>query len=308
MVAANIAGDRDADLRVFIVIPTYNRWDEARASLQCISQSTYRNYQVVLIEDACTDGTVEKCRAEFPEVEILHGSGDLWWSGAINKGIEYALERGADAIVWLNDDNQVEPDTLSRMVESFKRMGERSVICARTKAIDTGLDEWVGDPPRWHPEFGEWEPPDLSAAEVQVTHPPGGRGVFIPATCFREIGLVDSQAFPHYWADHDFHYRAMTAGYQYFIASKAAVWNVPNKLRPEATQLFSSTGARWFLFDRRSAMNMPTVRRLLKRHLPRREYRRIFYPILFRHLTWLSYGWLIRKPLLHKPLRTLKRL
>jgi len=308
MVAINTAVDRGSDARLFIVMPTQNRWEEARVSLQRISQSIYRNFQILLIEDACSDGTVEKCRAEFPEVKILHGNGDLWWSGAINKGVGYALERGAEAIVWLNDDNRVEPDTLSRMVESFERLGERSIICARTKATDTGLDEWVGDPPRWHPEFGEWKPPDLSAADVPVKHPPGGRGVLIPAQCFREIGLVDDQAFPHYWADHDFHYRAMKAGYQYFIASKAVVWDVPNKLRPEATELFSATGARWFLFNRRSAMNMPTVRRLLKRHLPRREYWRIFYPILFRHLAWLSYGWLIRKPLLHKPLRALRKL
>lgn len=308
MVATNTAVARGADPRVFIVMPTYNRWHEARVSLRCLLLSTYRNFTILLVEDACSDGTVEKCRAEFPEVEILRGDGDLWWSGAINKGVEYALERGADAIVWLNDDNQVEPNTLSRMVESFKRMGERSIICARTKATDTGLDEWVGDPPRWHPEFGEWKPPDLAAADVPVNHPPGGRGVLIPAQCFREIGLVDSQAFPHYWADHDFHYRAMKAGYQYSIAPKAVVWNLPNKPRPEATELFSSTGVRWFLFNRRSAMNIPTLRRLLKRHLPPHQYRSIFYPILFGHLAWLSYGWLIRKPLLHKPLRALKRL
>jgi GT2 family glycosyltransferase len=304
---ATTAADRP-ELFLTVIIPTHNRWEEARATLAALAQSEYQNFAVVLIEDGCTDGTGDNCRREFPLVQLLHGDGNLWWSGAINKGVKYALERGADAIVWLNDDNRVEPDTLSRMVESFKRMGERSIICARTKAPDTGLDEWVGDPPRWHPEFGAWERPDLSGADVPVNHPPGGRGVLIPAQCFSEIGLVDSQAFPHYWADHDFHYRAMRAGYQYFIASKAVVWNVPNRLRPEAAELFSSTGVRWFLFNRRSAMNMPTVRRLLKRHLPRREYRRIFFPILFRHLAWLSYGWLLRKPLLHKPLSALKRL
>lgn len=290
-----------------VIIPTHNRWEEARETLTRIERSEYRNFEVVLIEDGCTDGTADNCRREFPDVHLLHGDGGLWWSGAINKGVEHALERGADAIVWLNDDNRVEPDALSCMVESFKRVGERSIICARTKSIDTGLDEWVGDPPRWHPDFEKWTPPDLTAADVPVTHPPGGRGVLIPAQCFREIGLVDSQAFPHYWADHDFHYRAMKAGYQYFIASKAVVWNVPNKLRPEAEELFSSSGARWFLFNRRSAMNLPTLRRLLKRHLPPREYRKIFYPILFRHVSWLSYEWLIRRPLLHKPLRALKK-
>lgn len=293
--------------RLFVVVPTYNRWNEARLSLACLLKSDYSNFQVILVEDACTDQTAEKCRTEFPVVEVLHGDGSLWWSGAINKGIEYALERGADAIVWLNDDNRVELSTLSHMVESFKRMGEQSIICARTKSTDTGLDEWVGDPPIWHPEFGKWSLPDLSAQDVPLTHPPGGRGVLIPAQCFREIGLVDKQAFPHYWADHDFHYRAMKAGYRYFLAPLAVVWNVPNKARPEATELFSATGGRWFLFERRSAMNMPTLRRLLKRHLPLREYRQIFYPMLFRHVLWLSYEWLIRRPLLHRPLRALKK-
>ncbi len=289
-----------------VIIPTHNRWEEARETLAQLKKSDYRSFEIVLIEDGCTDGTADNCQREFPDVHLLHGDGNLWWSGAINKGVEYALERGADAIVWLNDDNRVEPNTLSRMVESFERQGDRSIICARTKTMDTGLDEWVGDPPRWHPEFGKWKAPDLSAEDVPVKHPPGGRGVLIPARCFREIGLVDIKAFPHYWADHDFHYRAMKAGYRYFIASKAVVRNVPNKLRPEATELFSTTGARWFLFNRRSAMNMPTVRRLLKRHLSRQEYRRTFYPILFRHLLWLSYGWLTQRPRLHKPLRKVK--
>jgi GT2 family glycosyltransferase len=307
MVVINTAVDKEADPRVFIVMPTYNRWDEARIALQCISQSTYRNFRILLVEDACSDGTAENCRAEFPEVEILHGNGDLWWSGTINKGVEYALERDADAIVWFNDDNRVEPETLSYMVESFKRQGARSIICARTKSIDTRADEWAGDPPRWHPEFGKWTPPDLSVPDAPVSNPPGGRGVLIPAQCFREIGQVDAHNFPHYWADYDFHYRAMRAGYKYFIATEAVVWNVPNQAGPEVRREFSTHWVRWFLFDRRSAMNMPTLRRLLKRHLPPPEYRKIFYPILFRHLAWLSYGWLIRKPLLHRPLRALKK-
>lgn len=295
------------ELSLTVVIPTHNRWEELRTTLTCLRQSDYDDFETVLIDDGCTDGTAEYCRREFPGVHLLQGDGNLWWSGAINKGMEYALNRGAEAILWLNDDNRVEPETLSRMVECFKRMGERSIICARTKSAGTGVDEWVGDPPRWHPEFGRWVPPDLSARDVPVKNPPGGRGVLIPAQCVREMDLVDTRNFPHYWADHDFHYRAMRAGYKYFIATEAVVWNVPNQPRPELKQEFSLPWLCWFLFDRRSAMNVPTLRRLLKRHLSPREYRKIFYPILFRHVSWLSYEWLIRKPLLHRPLRALKK-
>jgi GT2 family glycosyltransferase len=295
--------------RVFAVMPTYNRWDEARVSIGCLLKSDYRNLRIVLVEDGCTDGTVEKCRAEFPEVEILHGDGDLWWSGATNMGTRHALEAGAELVLWINDDVRAEPQTLGSLVESHLRCGEKSVVCARILQPGAGEREWRGEPPTWHPEAKSWRAPEMPAdGDLKIEHPPGGQGVLIPANCFRQIGLVDARAFPHYWADHDFHYRAMKSGYRYFIATQAVVLNRPNKERPEAGKLFDSwRAAWWFLTNRRSAMNVPTVRRLLKRHLPAREYRKIFYPMLARHLAWLSYGWLTRKPALHKPLRLAKR-
>jgi GT2 family glycosyltransferase len=308
MVATNTAVGRESDPRLFIVMPTYDRWDEARLSLQCLSQSTYGNFRILLVEDACSDGTVEKCRAEFPEVEILSGPGDLWWSGAINLGTEHALARGAELVMWINDDVRVEPETIGHLVATVERNGPRSIACARIKLTDSSAPEWRGGPPPWHPEFNRRESGEVPAqGDVPIEHPPGGQGVIIPVQCFRDVGQIDVRNFPHYWADHDFHYRAMRAGYKYFIAAEAVVWNVPNKPRPEIKRDFSLGWLRWFLTDRRSAMNMPTLRRLLKRHLPPREYRRIFYPILFRHVAWLSYEWLIRKPLLHKPLRAFKK-
>jgi len=294
--------------RLFIVIPTYNRWQEARVSLTCLRNSTFKDFKTLLVEDACTDGTVEKCRAEFPEVEILQGDGDLWWSGAINLGTEHALELGAELVMWINDDVRVEPDTIGQLVATIERNGSKSIACARIKLTDSSAPEWGGEPPPWHPEFRVDRSEERPAhGDLPINHPPGGQGVIIPAQCFRDVGLIDARNFPHYWADHDFHYRAMDGGYKYFVAAEALVWNVPNKPRPEISQDFSLRWLRWFLTDRRSAMNMPTLRRLLKRHLPPREYRRVFYSILFRHLAWLSYEWIIRKPLLHKPLRALKK-
>jgi GT2 family glycosyltransferase len=299
----------DAAPRLFVVMPTHDRWGEARVSLACLLRSDYRNFEIVLVEDGCTDGTAEKCRAEFPQVRILHGDGDLWWSGAINLGVADALARGAELVVWLNDDNRVEPTTLSSLVESFRRNGARSVVCARVRAPGTGEGEWTGAPPPWHPEHESWRAPVLAGVrDLPIRHPPGGQGVLIPAAAFREIGTVDARAFPHYWADHDFHYRAMRAGYRYFIATEAAVWNRPNEERPQASKIFDSwRGAWWFMTNRRSPMNMPTLRRLLRRHLAPRQYRRAFYPLLARHAGWLAYGWLQKKSAIHRPLRAAKR-
>jgi len=294
-------------LRVIVLIPTFNRWKQSELSISCVIRDDYKNKEIILIDDGSKDGTQNNCKELFPVVEILSGDGNLWWSGAINLGMETALQRNPDCIIWLNDDNQVEPQTITRMIESHIRCGPRSVICARTKSLETGHDEWVGEPPRWHPDFGKWTAPDLSQPDVPIEHPPGGRGVLIPTECFREIGLIDQKNFPHYWADHDFHYRAMKAGYKYYLATDAVVWNSPNRKRPGDPDEFA---ARWiwnFLLARRSPMNLPTLRRLLRRHLSPEEYRRTFYSLTLNTLKWLASGWVARKPLIHKSLRALRR-
>lgn len=302
------AGTEGFNPRVAVVIPTHNRWHEARVSLAHLERSDYRNFEIVLVEDGCTDGTAENCRREFPRVKLLHGDGDLWWSGAINLGVEYALRENFDCVMWLNDDNRVEPQTLGELVESHRRNGPKSVVVARVRTLGTGADEWTGGPPPWHRKYGEWTPPDFNASDdIPVEHTTGGQGVLFPAQCFRDAGLIDVRSFPHYWADHDFHFRAQKAGYRYFIATRASVHNVPNTQRPESRNVFTLKGTRWFLFDRRSALNMVVLRRLIKRHLPPAEYRATFYPFLWRHLKWLASGWAAGTPLLHRSLRTIKR-
>jgi GT2 family glycosyltransferase len=294
--------------RIFVIIPTHNRWDELRVALTCLKNSSYPNFELVLIDDGSIDGTGRNCRSEFPSVTILEGDGNLWWSGAINLGVEHALAQGADAIVWLNDDNRVEPETLTQLVKSYLRQGTHSIPCARVQLIGADV-EWAGRPPRWHADYESWKQPAVPLPQdFPIVHPPGGQGVLVPAQCFRDVGVVDVKAFPHYWADHDFHYRAMKAGYKYFVATDAVVWNLPNRERPEAPKsvIGSLRGTLWFLFNRRSPMNMPTVRRLLKRHLSRTEYRRTFYPLLRRHLAWLGYEWLSRKRV-YRWIRALKR-
>lgn len=297
-------------LRMMVVMPTYNRWEKARVWLDCLMKSEYRDFEIALIEDNCTDGTVEKCRAEFPEVHILHGDGNLWWSGGANMGVEYALSLDADLILLINDDNNVEPQTLGKLVEGYLRQGERSVICSRIRLKDSDEPEWLGNPPPWHPEFKTWQAPEFGdRTELRIEHPPGGQGVLIPAACFREVGLFDRKNLPMGWADHDFHYRAMKAGYKYYIAADAVIWNYPNVEARKNRDIFTLRGAWWFLTDNHHSYgNMKALRRHLKLYLPPREYRKIFYPILRRHLLWLTYGWLTRKPLLHKPLRAIKRI
>src|SRR5688572_16741369 len=89
---------------VYLIIPAYNRRAVTLSCLAALSEAgdLARNH-VVVVDDGSTDGTSEAIRSQYPDVHVLPGSGELWWTGAIVLGMRYALAEGAQQIVWLKD-------------------------------------------------------------------------------------------------------------------------------------------------------------------------------------------------------------
>ena len=305
---ANLIIQNQAVFNLAVIIPAYNRWDETAECLEKMFQDAYLTKRIFLIDDGSLDGTTERCRERFPWVEILQGNGNLWWSGAINLGVKTALLGGADLVLWLNNDNLIEPGTITRLVEVYRRSPLRSVICAENRSTETGELEWQGEPPFWHPKVSAWQADQGRDPILSLKHPPGGRGVLIPAICFREVGVVDEAQFPHYWADHDFHYRAMERGYRYLLVRGATVWNRPNPPRFEGVAPFTLLWGWLYLASRRSPMNLLTLHRLWRRHLLPPEYRYVLAGYVRRTLYWLLTGLIVRYGWLYSCLKRIKLL
>jgi len=70
--------------RVAVVVPVYNKIELTIRFLESFQQITYPNYSMIIVDDGSRDGTAEILRARFPEVIVLKGDGNLWWSGATN--------------------------------------------------------------------------------------------------------------------------------------------------------------------------------------------------------------------------------
>ena len=73
---------------VGIVIPTHNRREQLLRCLRSISALTVSNYQVIVVLDGCTDGSLEAVQEQFPDSLCVEGGGSLWWSGAMNEGFK----------------------------------------------------------------------------------------------------------------------------------------------------------------------------------------------------------------------------
>jgi GT2 family glycosyltransferase len=217
---------------LFIVIPVHNRVKLTRDCLLSLGRQTRSDFKVVVIDDGSTDGTSQMIKAEFPQVSILPGDGNLWWTRATNMGVQYALDRGADYLMTLNDDVIATDDFVEKMMLWVER---KPKVLLGAIAIDHATRKTVygGQIINWklatHVKLV-----DLLKAEEQhglheVTHLPG-RGLLVPAEVFRKIGLFDADRFPQSLADLDFTHRAIRAGYKAFCNYDAKLLVYPESI------------------------------------------------------------------------------
>lgn len=263
----------------FIVITDFNGIEQTRKCLLSLEKSKCNEFQVILVDHG-TDGKTELEIKNHPSVIRLTASPDLWWAGATNVGIRYAISKGAKTIILLNNDCYVESDTIKELL-----------IChvEKPKAIISSIQcDWPSKKinlitPKSCLLFGfpmrpgsENSPPAKEVKFISANLIAGGRGTLIPAGVFDKIGILDEVNLPHYWADHDFYFRAKKSGIELLISPRSFV-----SIDSTRTSIAADTEFLDFrkfidtLFNTNSHRNIKHVSALFKKHYPIKSLYRI---------------------------------
>jgi len=215
---------------MYIVIPVHNRKDITRNCLLSLRRQTLQNFKTIVIDDGSTDGTSEMIQKEFPEVTLLHGDGNLWWTGATNLGVKYALDHRADYIMTINDDTIAPQDFIEKMMFWTERK-QNALLGAFALDAQTRKPVYGGEIINWKTAGSKFLLDILKPEEWrglhEVSHFPG-RGLLIPAEVFHKIGLFDAKHFPQAAADYDFTHRAVRAGYKLYCDYDAKLLIYPD--------------------------------------------------------------------------------
>ena len=213
--------------KLAIVIPAFSGNKQIRCCLESLGKSHYQEFEIILVDHGVNDEISQLAKDEFPWVTCLRGSADLWWSGASNLGIRYALEASSQWVMLLNHDCYVQPETISILLRDLES-NENSIIAPvqhilREKRVIIGITSCLllGFPTIIPP--AAWYQFRYRAGLVPTPLIFGGRGVILSAAIFQRVGMLDSEHLPHYCADHDFYFRCKKAGVQLFICRNARV-------------------------------------------------------------------------------------
>jgi GT2 family glycosyltransferase len=110
--------------RLTVVILNWNGLADTRACLASLERCETPggwHVELMVVDNASGDGSVEALRREFPSADVLPLDANYRYAGGNNRGIARALERGADAILLLNNDTEADPGLLARLVEVMER-------------------------------------------------------------------------------------------------------------------------------------------------------------------------------------------
>lgn len=119
--------------KVSICIPTYNRRDYLKEALASVFAQTYKDYEIVIVDDGSTDGTEEMIKNAGYNVRY-HCTNHIGQSAARNKLIELS---DGQYITFLDSDDLLFPDTVERLMDIIDSYGPNVF----SYGSYTGIDE-----------------------------------------------------------------------------------------------------------------------------------------------------------------------
>ena len=220
--------------RVELVTPVHNRRDITLQCLRSLSRidRTGLDIHIIVVDDGSTDGTGDAIRDQFPDVQVIRGDGNLWYTAGTNLGIKAALGRNPDFILCFNDDSIFDEKAVRALVECAER-NPGSVVGALLLLWDQP-HRIFQVAPIWRTFRGGWQhrsqqtvwtvPSEEFSVEMIV-----GNCVLYPKKAFDIFGLPDPKISAQY-GDAEFTTRIRRAEWNLLIEPRARVFCKPNDL------------------------------------------------------------------------------
>ena len=151
--------------KISVICTTYNRQKLLQRALDSVMAQTFKDYELVVIDDCSQDSTGLVVKSLYPKAIYYKNKRNLGPAGSRNKGFE--ISKG-EYIVYLDDDNEFMPDFLKE-AERALRLADKEVKGVRVGRIihQNGFDDYAT--PITHTKFGSIDWGFLMKREVLDT-------------------------------------------------------------------------------------------------------------------------------------------
>jgi GT2 family glycosyltransferase len=210
---------------VSIVIPTYNRIEKTTRLLNSILKSRYPKdkLELIVVDDASTDGTYKELKRTFPHVHIIRNKKEKLLAQSRNIGISNC---NGKLIFLIDDDNVVEENTVSELVNAMNRITDLGVAGPMMYYFDAPSRVWCGRVKRSSitslTSFPERDMLHVNINRI-VESDEFPNAFMIRRKVFEKVGLFDEKIFPIHNDEGDFCKRVQRAGFKIGLVPTARI-------------------------------------------------------------------------------------
>ena len=228
-----LRGARITTADVVIVVLNWNKAEETITCLESLQQADLGGASVLVVDNGSRDGSAAAIRARMPQVEVLALPENRGYAGGNNAGIRVALERGAKAVLLLNNDTRVAADFLHPLVWALNSHLDVAAASAAILRMDqpetldvAWLDVYYG--------HGIVRRQGVNALpgegfDSRLAVDAGvGCCLLLAADALRTVGLLDEDYFA-YHEEVDWCVRARAGGGEILYEPHACVWHGGSK-------------------------------------------------------------------------------
>jgi GT2 family glycosyltransferase len=228
---------------VSIVIVNWNGKHHLTVCLSSVRRQTYRDFELILVDNGSTDGTVEWVRAEYPEVRVVALETNQGFCGGNNAGIRVAQ---GEYVVLLNNDTEVAADWLAELVHHVSQ--DPGIAACDSKILyfdhrDTIWSAGSNYTIAGSAEFRGQGRKDAEFVEPAEVFAAVACSAIYPRRVLEEIGELDQDFFAGY-EDVDWSFRARLRGYRVLNVPSSRVYHKVSATHEYNSPLYVYNGQR----------------------------------------------------------------
>lgn len=207
-------------------------WNGKDDTIECIAslkKLNYPNYDIVVVDNGSTDGSVSALRAQYPDIAIIENGRNLGYAEGFNVGLKYAHENGADYFLIVNNDTIIDPDAMTALVLAAESAPDIGFV--------SGKVYWHNDPNRLQTAGRLTDPHTLVGTHVASGEIDNGQvdaikeydfidDVFllVRQSVYKKVGGYDPNFFL-YFEETDWCARVRRAGFTIIYTPHAKIWH-----------------------------------------------------------------------------------
>ena len=124
----------DLDMQVSIVIPVFNGDNYIRNAIDSALAQTYKNIEVIVVNDGSTDRTAEIVKTYGDRVKYYEKQ-----NGGVASALNLGIKKGSgEYISWLSHDDEYKPDKIKNQIEvlSLLRNPKKEIVFSNFSIVD----------------------------------------------------------------------------------------------------------------------------------------------------------------------------